>query len=83
MNKTTFTISFRNKIDLKNTIANRRLLHGLQNVMREVFTLPVSIFCSADHRDLGLDILEDTSTVGVMGSIAALTDFKGTIFLHS
>lgn len=48
-------------------------------MMREVFTLPAPIFCSADYRDLGLDILEDTATVDVMGSIAAFTDFKGTI----
>lgn len=60
-------------------MANRGLLHGLLNMMREVFTLPAFLFCSADRRDLSLDILEDTVTVDVMGSMAAFADFKGTI----
>lgn len=59
------------------TVVNRRMLHGLLNMMTGVFTLPASIFCSADHRDLGLDILEDTAIVDVMDGITAFTDFKG------
>lgn len=53
------------------------MLHELLNMMTGVFTLPASIFCSADHRDLGLDILEDTAIVDVMDGITAFTDFKG------
>lgn len=48
-------------------------------MIREVFTLPAPIFYSANYRDLGLDILEDTAIVDVMGGIAAFTDFKVTI----
>lgn len=48
-------------------------------MMREVFTLPASIFCSAKHRHLGLEILEDTAIVNVMGGTAAFTDFKRTV----
>lgn len=54
------------------------MLHGWLNMMREVFTLPASIFCSAEHRHLGLEILEDTAIVNVMGGTAAFTDFKRT-----
>lgn len=56
---------------------NGGILHALLNMMTEGFTLPASVFCSADHRGLGLDILEDTAIEDVMGSRAAFTDFKG------
>lgn len=48
------------------------MLHGWLNMMREVFTLPASIFCSAEHRHLGLEILEDTAIVNVMGGFYRL-----------
>lgn len=63
--------------------ANRGLLHGLLDATRAVFTLPASIFCSADRRDLGRDILEDTSIVDVEDSMAAFANFKADNSLHS
>lgn len=52
--------------------------HGLLNLMRGVFTLPEPILYSADYRDLGVDILEDTAAVDVTAGAAARTDFRGT-----
>lgn len=86
----TFTFFFmkRNRIltkkKKKQTLrANRRLLRRLLDVMRAVFTLPASIFCSADRRDSGRDILEDTSIVDVKDSMAAFANFKADNSLHS
>ncbi len=73
----TLTTSFIKQNRIEKT--SRRLLHGLLKMMKEVFTSPASTFCSAEHGHLGLDILEDTAIVDVMVSIAAFTDFKGTI----